>query len=176
MPDNSSCGDTYRMTKSNKRKTELELMYLPRPASDYRGSYPLHFEKHIKRLLGTENYIHVFSGKATTGLRVDLKFEINPDVVASAEYLPFRDEVFDGGTADRPYDERFSRELYNTPYPQWSKWTKELVRVCKKGSKIAIMQNYPVPRITKCKWLKLVVIILRIKQFCKIVTIQERVE
>ena len=162
-------------TFHQKCKTELEMMYLPRPASSYRGSYPLHFEKHVKRLLGTEDYIHVFSGNAKTGLRIDLKFETKPDVVASAEYLPFRDEVFSGAKADPPYSEEFAKELYNTPYPQWSKWTKELVRVTKIGGKIAIMHNYPVPRISKCKWKKLVVIIQRIKQFCKVITIQERV-
>ena len=162
------------LTDNLKRKTELEMLYLPRPATKYRGCYPLHFEKHLPRLLKTDNYIHVFAGESTSGLRVDLKREVKPDVVASAEYLPFKDEIFDGGMADPPYDERFAKELYNTPYPQWSKWTKELQRVVKKGGTIGIMQNYPVPRMSKCKWKKLVIIILRIKQFCKVVTLQEK--
>ena len=47
-------------------KIPIEVMYLPRPANDYKGCYPLHFEKHLPRLLETSRYVHFFGGKATT--------------------------------------------------------------------------------------------------------------
>lgn len=155
-----------------KKKIPIKTIWLPRPASKYAGCYPLGFEKMIKDLLGTENYIHLFSGSAISGHTVDINPKCNPKTVANAEELPFEDNSFDGGFADPPYNERFAKELYNTPYPKWSKWTKELVRVVKDSGKIGIMQNYVVPRLPNCKYESIIVILLRIKQFPKIVTIQ----
>ena len=147
---------------------------MPRPSSNYRGCFPLHFEKRIKELLGTENYIHVFSGSAKSGHTVDINSDCNPNTVADAECLPFPNNSFDGGFADPPYDKRFARELYGLPYPKWSKWTKELVRVVRPDGKIGIMQNYIVPRLISCRYESILVILLRIKQFPKIVTIQRK--
>lgn len=157
-------------------KIPIETVWLPRPATKYKGCYPLHFEKHIAGLLDTEKYIHLFSGSATSGHTVDINPDCNPLTVATAEDLPFPDNSFDGGFADPPYDERFSRELYGLPYPKWNDWTKELVRVVKPGGKIGIMQNYIVPRLMGCEYNNLLVILLRIKQFPKIVTIQRKVK
>ena len=108
-------------------KTPIEVLYLP-PASKYPGCYPLHFEKRIKKYLFTSNYIHLFSGSTISGHTVDINPECNPDTVANCENLPFDNEQFSGGFADPPYNEKFAKELYNTEYPKWSKWTKELVR------------------------------------------------
>jgi hypothetical protein len=36
------------------------------------------------------------------------------------------------------------------------------------------MTNYPVPRLAGCEWEKIVIILLRIKQYPKIVTIQRK--
>ena len=44
------------------------------------------------------------------------------------------------------------------------------------GGKIAIMQNYICPRITKCKFDHIYFIPTRIKQFPKVVTVYEKVE
>ena len=155
-------------------KIPIETIWLPRPATKYPGCYPLHFEKRIKEILGTENYIHVFSGSAKSGHTVDINPYVEPDTVANAEKLPFPDNSFDGGFADPPYDERFAKELYGMPYPKWSKWTKELVRVIKPDGKIGIMQNYIVPRLNNCQYERILIILLRIKQFPKIVTIQRK--
>lgn len=151
---------------------EKEILYLPRPANNYPGSYPLHFEKRIKNYLYTTDYIHLFSGSAKSGHTVDLNPECNPQTIANAENLPFEDNFFRGGFADPPYTPRFARELYKLPYPKWSKWTKELVRVVKPGGIIGIMHNYIVPRLKDCKYYKVIIILLRIKQYPKIVTLQ----
>ena len=156
-------------------KIPIEVLYLPRPANNYAGCYPLHFEKHLPRLLETDNYVHFFGGKATTGYRIDIKPELNPDLVADVQTrLPFPDNYFSGGKADPPYNEEFAKDLYNCDYPQWSKWTHELVRIVKPGGLIGIMNNYPVPRLKGCQWEKIVILLLRIKQFPKVITIQRK--
>src|SRR5690349_23611863 len=101
-------------------KIPIEVLYLPRPASDYKGCYPLHFEKHLPRLLETNKYVHFFGGKAETGYRIDIKPELNPHLVQDVQTeLPFDDAIFEGGMADPPYNEQFAKDLYNCEYPQW---------------------------------------------------------
>src|SRR5690349_13905322 len=85
-------------------KIPIEVLYLPRPASDYKGCYPMWFEKHLPRLLGTENYVHFFGGKATTGYRIDIRSEVKPNLIANVENLPMiESNTFVGGMADPPY-------------------------------------------------------------------------
>lgn len=153
----------------------VETIWLPRPSSKYPGCYPLHFEKKIPDLLKTQNFIHAFSGMATIGHTVDINKDCNPKTVASIENLPFKNDSFDGAMADPPYNKEFARKLYNCDYPKWEKWTEELVRVVKTGGRIAIMQNYVVPRLKGCKYERIIVIITRIKQFPKIITIQKKI-
>lgn len=156
-------------------KIPIEVMYLPRPSNKYKGCYPMWFEKHLPRLLETDNYVHFFGGKASTGYKIDINGDLKPDLIATCENLPMlKSNSFEGGMADPPYDERFARELYNCPYPIWGKWTRELVRIVKPNGLIGIMNNYPVPRLKGCQWEKIVIILLRIKQFCKVVTIQRK--
>lgn len=156
-------------------KIPIEVLYLPRPASDYPGCYPLHFEKHLPRLLECTDYVHFFGGKATTGYRIDRKQELKPNMVCDVQDCGgIEDNVFQGGMADPPYNEEFARDLYHCEYPKWSEWTHELVRIVKPGGLIGIMNNYPVPRLKGCQWEKIVIILLRIKQFPKVVTIQRK--
>tara|TARA_R100001594_G_C3926096_1_gene236960 strand:- start:41 stop:595 length:555 start_codon:yes stop_codon:yes gene_type:complete len=148
--------------------------WLPRPAVKYHGCYQKGFEKYLKTWLGTENYIHLFAGLSKTGYRVDINASVEPDLVANCENLPLADNIFNGGMADPPYNEEFSKNLYNCKYPKWSKWTSELVRVCKPKSKIGIMQNYICPLIPKCNYHHIYFIPTRIKQFPKVVTVYEK--
>lgn len=152
----------------------IDVQWLPRPKYDYPGSFPQGFEKYIPQLLKTEDYIHLFSGKSDCGYTVDIKEDLKPDLVASAEELPLGNENFEGGFADPPYTEEFAQELYNCEMPKWSKWTKELVRVVKNKGRIGVMHNYVIPRLPNCRYIKLFVIITRIKQYPKIVTIQKK--
>ena len=151
---------------------KTSVLYLPRPAAKYPGCYPLHFEKRIKNILSTDKYIHLFAGTATTGLRVDLNPEVNPNVIADVHALPFANDSFCGGMADPPYTKEFAKDLYNCDYPKWGEWTKEMVRVVKPGKRLAIMHNYIVPRLHNCLYEEVIVILLRIKQYPKIVTVQ----
>lgn len=157
-------------------KLKTSVIYLPRPAAKYHGCYPAHFEKRLPSILETEKYVHFFAGLSVTGFRIDCNPSTRPDMVANVEKTPIASETFEGGMADPPYTPEFAEKLYGTPYPRWSMWTQELVRVVKIGGRIAIMQNYIVPRLPKCRMEEIIVILTRIKQYPKIVTVQRRIQ
>lgn len=93
---------------------------LPRPSkSKYIGSFPLHFETKLLRELDIDRQakytiLHPFGGKAEFGMRVDIKTEVSPDIIADAHNLPFKDCIFDLVILDPPYSEEYSRRLYGT--------------------------------------------------------------
>ena len=149
--------------------------WLPRPSNKYHGWYPLGFEKYLSEWLGTENYVHFFAGMAKTGYRIDINPNVKPDLIADVQNLKqLKSNSYEAGMADPPYNEIFAKKLYNCEYPQWSKWTKELVRLVKPNGLIGIMQNYICPLITNCQYEKIFFIPTRIKQFPKIVTIYRK--
>lgn len=78
---------------------ENHAWVLPRPGSTYIGSFPLHFEDKLLKLLkiNPEHHkiLHPFGGKAKYGIRVDLNATVEPDYICDAQELPFDDEEFD---------------------------------------------------------------------------------
>ena len=118
--------------------------------------------------------MNFFAGLSVSGYRIDCNPAVAPDLVTNVEKLDLPDNSFDAGMADPPYTPEFAKKLYNTEYPSWSAWTKELVRVVRPGGRIAIMQNYIVPRLPHCQMEEIIVILLRIKQYAKIVTVQRK--
>lgn len=86
---------------------------LPRPPeSKYKGGFPRYFERNLIALLGyPERILHPFGGMAETGVRVDLKSEVRPDVVGDAHELPFEDASFDLVVLDPPYSDEEAEEL-----------------------------------------------------------------
>ncbi len=155
-------------------KVKVSTLYLPRPAAKYPGCYPMWFERRLPEILETPDYVHFFAGMSTTGFRIDINPAVGPDLVANVECVDLPSESFGAGMADPPYTAEFAKTLYNTPYPAWSKWTRELVRLVRPGGRIAIMQNYIVPRLAGCQMEEIIVILLRIKQYPKIVTVQRK--
>ena len=145
--------------------------HLPRPSSRYQGSYPLHFETKFKRLIGFSDYLHLFSGDAKTGLKVDLKIENRPDVVADCHRLPFRDNSFPGVLADPPYNDDYAQRLYKTPKLKPSKWIEEAVRVCKQGGIVALYHLYWSKRPNLCSYLGVITIVTRVYHAARIVTV-----
>ena len=153
---------------------KLTTLYLPRPAAKYPGCYPMHFERRLPDILETKNYVHFFAGMSKSGFRIDCNKDVDPDLVANVENTGLPDNWFDAGMADPPYTPEFAEKLYGTEYPKWGVWTKELVRIVKPGGRIAIMQNYIVPRLPGCTMEEIIIILLRIKQYPKIVTVQRK--
>jgi len=111
---------------------------------------------------------------STSGFRIDCNKKVKPDMVGNVESVTLPSNSFDGGMADPPYTAEFARKLYNTDYPVWGLWTKELVRLVKPEGRIGIMHNYIVPRLPGCQMEEIIVILLRIKQYPKIVTVQRK--
>lgn len=153
---------------------KLTTWYLPRPATKYPGCYPMHFERRLPEILETANFVHFFSGMSKLGFRIDCNKGVLPNLVANVENTGLANCCFDAGMADPPYTPEFAEKLYGTKYPSWGVWTKELVRIVKPGGRIAIMQNYIVPRLPGCTMEEIIIILLRIKQFPKIVTVQRK--
>jgi uncharacterized protein YbaR (Trm112 family) len=111
------------------------IWILPRPRRNrYQGGFPLHFEKKLVKLLNPSGLVlHPFGGMAEYGLRVDINPEVNPDIIADAHRLPFKDNVFGMVVCDPPYNSDYSLKLYNTKPVTYSHYILEAVRVCKTG-------------------------------------------
>lgn len=126
----------------------------------YKGSYPLHFEKKIKRYL-QGRLLHLFCGSSNLGITSDIKFKNKPDIVCDSHFLPFKNECFDSILADPPYSNELSKELYGTGDIKPKTWIKEAVRVLKKGGKIGVYHWYLTPRPPGCGWSMIIIILLR---------------
>lgn len=108
---------------------------LPRPRRNrYKGGFPLHFEKKLVKLLNPSGPIlHPFGGMAEYGIKVDINPEVEPDILADAHNLPFKDNIFGLVVCDPPYDAQHASKLYNSNHAKYSQYIPEAVRVCKPG-------------------------------------------
>lgn len=120
-----------------------ETWVLPRPRKDaYVGSFPLHFEKKLWRLLGEpEKVLHPFGGLAEIGDSVDLNASTTPTWVGDAHDLHFiADEIYDLVILDPPYSDEEAEWLYSTPPLDRGKYMREALRVLRVGGHIAVYQ------------------------------------
>jgi SAM-dependent methyltransferase len=91
---------------------------------------------------GSESILHVCSGGLghdTRGVRVDIRREVLPDVVADGRALPFADESFDAVLIDPPYSVEYADQLYGTDYPRPSALLREASRVLRPGRRVGIV-------------------------------------
>lgn len=99
-------------------------------------------------LRGSRRVLHVCSGgldSETLGIRVDLRPETRPDLVADGTALPFADESFDAVLIDPPYSVEYARHLYGTNYPRPSALLREAARVLRPNRRVGIV-HFLVPR------------------------------
>lgn len=75
------------------------------------------------------------------GICLDIREEVEPDIVGNAEVLPFKDQSFDFVMADPPYSESEARDLYNLPYLKMTVLIEEMYRVCKDNGLIIILHR-----------------------------------
>lgn len=93
--------------------------------------------------------LHVCSGMLTRddvggGVRVDIRPEQRPDVVADGRALPFADASFGGVLIDPPYCVEYAEELYGTDYPRPAHLLAEASRVVRPCGRIGFV-HYLVP-------------------------------
>jgi hypothetical protein len=120
-----------------------ETWVLPRPRPDaYVGSFPLHFEKRLWRLLGCPaRVLHPFGGLAEIGDTVDLNETVAPTWVGDAHDLHWIDDgSYDLVVLDPPYSDEEAAWLYGTPPLRRSVYTAEALRVLRVGGLLAVYQ------------------------------------
>lgn len=129
-----------------------DLAELERPEPVF-GMYPAAFLPKILPWLKCDRrrLVHVCSGGLPPGegIRVDVRPEAKPDIIADGRDLPFEDGSVEALLLDPPYTEHYARDLYGTEYPRPAHLLKEAARVVKPCGRIGfvhyITPNPPPP-------------------------------
>lgn len=115
---------------------------LARPEQVF-GMYPVAFIPKILPWLkcARNRVVHVCSGGLPRGegIRVDIRPDAQPDVLADGRALPFLDASLDALLIDPPYTEHYARDLYGVKYPRPSHLLREAARVVKPCGRIGFV-------------------------------------
>lgn len=121
----------------------VETLHSPTPVY---GAFPVRFLPWAVKLLRARpsEVLHVCSGALTAddvlgGVRVDIRPEARPDVVADGRALPFADGSFRAALIDPPYSVEYARDLYGTEYPRPSHLLREAARVVAPCGRIGML-------------------------------------
>ena len=117
------------------------------------GGYPkgfLEWAFSIMRCDDPSKVLHLCSGSVLSGVRVDIRPERKPDIVADCRAVPLPDASFDFILADPPYSEEYARNLYGTAdhYPLPGQIVKEAERLLRPDGLFGIL-HFQVPFPTK---------------------------
>lgn len=123
------------------------------------GMYPTQFIPKILPWLrcARSEVLHVCSGALPPGegIRVDIRPEAKPDILADGRELPLPDGSVAAVLLDPPYTKQYAEELYGTEYPRPAHLLKEAARVVRPNGRIAIV-HYIAPNPPKgCSFVKL---------------------
>ena len=144
------------MIKGYKGETQEKNIawLLPRPKKDrYKGGMPLYCEEWLvelaKDIIGKQDIrlLNLFCGMNKLGVRVDIKKEVNPDVLCDAHFVSkcFDYNSFDVVLADPPYSNQESKELYGTGKLNYKEWAGQCDLLLKKGGLFIIYHKYIMP-------------------------------
>jgi SAM-dependent methyltransferase len=136
-------------SKSSKGKGHPIMYGKPKPAIHFQdfpdgGGYPIGFPEWAFGIMGVTDpskVLHLCSGSMLTGVRVDIRPEMNPTVCCDVRNTPFPDESFDFIMSDPPYGETYAEQLYGTgkAYPKPGQIMKEAARLLRPGGYFGIL-------------------------------------
>lgn len=117
------------------------------------GGYPKGFIEWAMQAMGcsdSSTILHLCSGSVRTGIRVDARAEMNPDIVADCRSVPLPDESVDFVLADPPYSLEYAANLYGTEgcYPEPGAIAAEACRLLRPGGKFGLL-HFQVPMTRK---------------------------
>ena len=149
--------ETYKQ-RENKKGLGHPIMFGMPEAAHYGpfpdgGGYPKGFLARAFDVLGVTDparVLHVCSGSMRTGVRVDIRPEMNPTIVADVRALTFPDDTFQWVMADPPYSQEYAANLYGigAAYPDPHQLVNECLRVLKPGGMLGFMHHI-VPKFRK---------------------------
>ena len=117
------------------------------------GGYPIGFVEWALAEMGCDDastVLHLCSGSMKTGIRVDIREHVKPDIVADCRSVPMPDSSVDFIMADPPYTREYANNLYGTAeaFPRPGEICREAARLLKPGGKFGFM-HFQVPMIRR---------------------------
>jgi hypothetical protein len=113
-------------------------------AAHFWGAYPRDFIKWACQVMqcNRQEVFHLCSGALPKGegaMRVDIRPEVLPDLVADARALPLADGCAGAVLLDPPYTVEYAQDLYDTDYPRPSALLREATRIARPGAPIGLL-------------------------------------
>ena len=113
------------------------------------GGYPKGFLDRAYLTLGVTDptaVLHLCSGSLRIGVTVDIRPEMQPQIVADCRNVPLPDASFDWIMADPPYSEQYAANLYGTAadYPKPGQIMREMSRLLRPGGRCGLL-HFQVP-------------------------------
>lgn len=146
------------MSYNTETQAKNIAWFLPRPKPDhYKGGMPLFAEKWLLELARDilhkpkPKILNLFCGMNTEGFRIDIKPEVQPDLICDvhelSKYLPeyWLNWPFDIILADPPYSDEEAKELYGSPKLNYKKWTSEATPYLRPGGLFIVYHKYVMP-------------------------------
>jgi 16S rRNA G966 N2-methylase RsmD len=115
------------------------------------GGYPIGFIEWAMKIMGCDDsnkILHLCSGSVRTGITMDIRKEVAPNIVADSRHTPLVGECFDFILIDPPYSQEWAKNLYDTEeyYPTPKSLLAEACRVLVPNGKVGLL-HFQVPMV-----------------------------